>query len=80
MEADACFSFGVPKFIFTLPRIDGASLFVLCSSKDKEAAETLGISDDLLGVDDGVILQTISIDDDVAYVMFALEAEDLELN
>lgn len=68
------------KFIFTLPRGDGASLFVLCSAKDKEAAEMLGIPDDLVGVDDGVILQTISIDDDVAYVMFALEAEDLQLN
>lgn len=40
----------------------------------------LGIPDDLVGIDDSVILQTISIDDDVAYVMFALEAEDLELN
>lgn len=55
-------------------------MFVLCSSKDKEAAETLGIPDDLLGVDDGVILQTISIGDDVAFVMFALEAEDIQLN
>lgn len=68
------------KFIFTLPRTDGASLFVLCSSKDREAVETLGVPDDLRRVDGGVILQTISIEDDVAYVMFALEAEDLQLN